>query len=53
MSLFSVVKRAVGDMKKGSLSTMMPVISRLLKLKEVIIGDMLDQLMENDSRKKF
>ena len=53
MSLISVAKKAVGDMKKGSLSTVMLAISRLFKLKKVVAGDMLKGLMENDSLKKF
>ena len=52
MSLVSVEKKAVGDMKQGSFSAMMLVISRLSKFK-VIVGDMLNLLMENDNLKKF
>ena len=53
MFLVSVAKKAVGDAKKGSLSTMMLAISRLFKFKEVVVGDMLNHLMENDSLKMF
>ena len=53
MSLVSVAKKAVGDMKKGSLRTRMLVISKLFKFKKVVVGDMVNQLMENDSLKKF
>ena len=53
LSLVSVAKKAVGDTKKGSLSTMMLAISRLFKFKEVVVGDMLNHLMENDSLKMF
>ena len=52
MFLVSVAKKAVGDMKKGSLSTMVLAISRLFKFEKVVVGDMLNQLMENDSLKK-
>ena len=38
MFLVSVAKKAVGDMKKGSLSTMVLAISRLFKFKKVVIG---------------
>ena len=50
--MVSVAKKAVGDMTKGSLSTMMLAISRLFKFKKVV-GDMLNQLMVNNSLKKF
>ena len=52
MSLVSVAKKAVGDMKKSSLSTLMLAIGRLFKFKRVFVGDVLNQLMENDSPKK-
>ena len=52
LSLVSVAKKAVGDMKKSSLSTLMLAISRLFKFKRVFVGDVLNQLMENDSLKK-
>ena len=42
MSLVSVAKKAVGDMKKGSLSTMMLMISRLFKFKNVVVDYMLN-----------
>ena len=32
---------------------MMLAISRLLKLKKVVVGDMLNQLTENESLKKI
>ena len=53
MSLVSVAKKAVDDMKKGSLSNVMLAISGLFKFKKVVVGDMLNQLMENDSLKNF
>ena len=53
LSLVSVAKKAVGDRKKFSLSTMMLAITRLFNFKKVVIGDVLNQLMENDSLKKF
>ena len=53
LSLVSVAKKAVGDMKKGNFSAMMLAISRLFKFEKVVVGDMLNQLMENDSLKKF
>ena len=40
-------------MKKGSLSTIMLAISRLFEFKEVVVGDMLNQLMDNGSLKMF
>ena len=49
LSLVSVAKKAVGDMKKSSLSVMALAISKLFKFK-VIVGDMLNQLMKNDSQ---
>ena len=42
MSLVIVAKKAVGDMKKDRLSTMMLAISRLFKFKKVVVGDMLN-----------
>ena len=53
MSLVSVAKKAVGDMKKSSLSTLMLAIGRLFKFKKVVVGDTLNQLTENDSLNKF
>ena len=53
MFLVSVAKKAVGDMKKGRLSTMMLATSRLFKFKKVVVGGILNQLMENDSLNKF
>ena len=53
MSLVSIAKKADGDLKKFSLGTMMLVISRLFNLKKVVVGDVLNQLMENDSLKRF
>ena len=53
LSLVSVAKKAVGDTKKGSLSPMMLAISWLIKFRKMVVGDMFNQLMENDSLKKF
>ena len=53
MSPVSVAKKAAGDMKKGNPSTMMLATSRLFMFKKAVVGDMPDQLMENDSLKKF
>ena len=50
--MVSAAKKAVGDMKKGNFSAMMLAISRLFKFEKVVVGDMLNQLMENDSLKK-
>ena len=48
--MVSAAKKAVGDMKKGNFSAMMLAISRLFKFEKVVVGDMLNQLMKNDSQ---
>ena len=40
--LVSVAKKAVGDMQKGRISTMMLAISRLFKFKKVVVGNTLN-----------
>ena len=53
MSLVSVAKIVVGDMKKGSFSTIILAISRLFKFKKVVVCDMLNQLTDNDFLEMF